>query len=190
MVKQGPWIASFIDHLKPDMTQLLWSRAREMTQPPQDRKRNYAWAAAPFPSAVAGLTDVTYCGFDTLVIPRGARHKNEAFEFMAYVNRQDVMERLCKLHCKNSPLAKVSDDFLANHPNPFIDVFEHLARSASASGPPRIPINAQVTDELNTLFDRVVKLEVDPKQGLEEAQGRLQVEYDHYMEIQRARQAQ
>jgi ABC-type glycerol-3-phosphate transport system substrate-binding protein len=161
-----------------------------MTQPPQDRKRNYAWAAAPFPSAVAGLTDVTYCGFDTLVIPRGARHKNEAFEFMAYVNRQDVMERLCKLHCKNSPLAKVSDDFLANHPNPFIDVFEHLARSASASGPPRIPINAQVTDELNTLFDRVVKLEVDPKQGLEEAQGRLQVEYDHYMEIQRARQAQ
>jgi ABC-type glycerol-3-phosphate transport system substrate-binding protein len=190
MVKQGPWIASFINHLKPDMTHLLWSRAQELTKPPQERKQNYAWAAAPFPSAAPGLTDVTYCGFDTLVIPRGARHREEAFEFMAYVNRQDVMERLCKLHCKNSPLANVSDDFLNNHPNPFIDVFERLARSPNASGPPQIPINGEVTNELTSLFDRVARLQVGPKQGLQEAQDRLQASYDHYQQIQRARASQ
>ena len=60
----------------------------------------------PFPSAVPGLEDVTFADFDALVIPQGARHKQEAFEFIAYVNRQDVMEKLCKLHCKNSPLAR------------------------------------------------------------------------------------
>ena len=47
-----------------------------------------------FPSAAAGLTDVTYCGFDTLVIPKGSRHKKEAFAFIAFVNRQNVMEKL------------------------------------------------------------------------------------------------
>jgi ABC-type glycerol-3-phosphate transport system substrate-binding protein len=190
MVKQGPWISNFIEHLKPEMTHLLWSRQEELTKPPQDRKQNYAWAAAPFPSAVPGMNDVTYCGFDTLVIPKGARHKEAAFEFIAYVNRQDVMERLCKLHCKNSPLANVSDDFLNNHPNPYIDVFEKLARSPNASGPVQIPISGQMTNELNALFDEVSKLEVEPRVGLQAAQERLQADYDHYLDIQRARTAQ
>src|SRR5581483_7351964 len=87
------------------------------------RRARAQWAAAPFPSAVPGLNDVTYATFDTLVIPRGAKHKREAFEFIAYVNEQKVMEKLCKMHSKNSPLTAVSDDFLEHNKNPYIDVF-------------------------------------------------------------------
>jgi hypothetical protein len=56
--------------------------------PVEKRRTNYEWAAAPFPSAVPGMKDVAHCPFDVLVIPRGARHPKEAFEFIAYVNRR------------------------------------------------------------------------------------------------------
>ena len=42
------------------------------------------------------------------------------------------MEKLCKLHSKNSPLADVSQDFLEHHKNPYIKVFERLANSLRA----------------------------------------------------------
>src|SRR6202042_397895 len=124
-------------HNNRKMSEVLWPREVEMTKPIAERQKNYDWAVAPWPSAVPGEEDVSYCTSDILVIPKTARHKKEAFEFMAYVTRQDVMEKLCKLHCKNSPLNKVSDDFMNHHPNPYIDVFERLARSQNAHFPPR-----------------------------------------------------
>ena len=80
-------------------------------------------------AAVPGLEDVTYAGFDILVIPRGAKHKEEAFEFIAYVNRQDVCEKINRLHCKNTQLRNVSPQFFEKHPNPYINVFQELAGS-------------------------------------------------------------
>ena len=34
---------------------------------------------------------MTYATFDALVIPRGAKHKREAFQFLAYLNRGDAV---------------------------------------------------------------------------------------------------
>ena len=85
MEMQGPWMANFIHIQSPSM--------------------DHDWAAAPFPSAVPGSEIGHLCPFDALMIPWMAAHR-EAFEFIAYVNRQDVMEKLCMLHCKNSPLMK------------------------------------------------------------------------------------
>ena len=147
------------------------------------------WAVAPFPSAVPGMTDVGFCGFDTLVIPRGAKHPKQAFEFIAYVNRQDVMERLCKMHSKNSPLAKVSDDFLKHHKNPYIDVFERVSNSPNARSLPQIPIMPEVASELNDTIQRIVLLQVEPEPALKELQDRLQAKYDRFMEIQQARRS-
>lgn len=189
IVQQGPWMANFITNNKPDMSQLLWPRSIEMTKSPQERVRNYAWAAAPFPSAVPGMQNVTYCGFDILVIPRGARHPDEAFAFMAWLNQQKIMEQLCAMHCKNSPLAQVSDEFIRNHPNPYISVFEALSRSPNAHGPPQIPINAEVFDELNNVHDRIIRLETEPAAALAAAQTLLQGKYDHFMDLQRQRHA-
>ena len=123
MEEQGPFMANFIYKQKPSMSTVLWPKDQELMMPLEQRVKNYTWAVAPFPSAVPGLDDVSYCSFDALTIPRGAKHKREAFEFIAWVNRQEIMEKLCKLHCKNSPLEKVSDDFLLHHPNPYVGVF-------------------------------------------------------------------
>ncbi len=83
MEQQGPWMANYIRHLKPSMSEVLCPTSEEWKLP--DRTANYAWGVAPFPSAVPGLKDVSYNPFDALMIPVGARHKAAAFEFMAYV---------------------------------------------------------------------------------------------------------
>jgi multiple sugar transport system substrate-binding protein len=184
---QGPFLANFIYHRKPSMSTVLWSKDVEMTKSPSERLRNYEWAVAPFPSADPSLHDLAYCGFDVLAIPRGSRHKKEAFEFIAYVNRQDVIEKLNKLHCKNSPLAKVSDDFLNNHPNPYIRIFERLARSPNAQSVPQIPIIPEVLDDLNAVSQQVSLLETTPQKALAKLQIRLQAQYDEFARQQRTR---
>ena len=135
MELQGTFLANFIQKQKPSMSG--------------------KWAAAPFPPADANLKDVTYCNCDVLVIPRRALHKAEAFEFMAFVNRQDEMEKLARSHCKISPLAKVSDDFLDHHPNPYIRVFDELAASPNAHPTEPVPILAEVNDEMNNFVQRL-----------------------------------
>jgi multiple sugar transport system substrate-binding protein len=185
MQQQGPWTANYIRHLKPSMSQLLVPTDREKTLP--HRTDNYAWAVAPFPSAVPGMENVSYCTFDALMIPVGARHKAEAFEFMAYVNRQDVTEKLNRMHCKISPLRKVSEDFLTNHPNPYIRIFQELAASPNAHGVPLIPIWPEVFKELTDAAQAVAIQGVSARSVLQASQDRLQTEYDRFRVIQEKR---
>ncbi len=185
MQQHGPWLANFINHLKPSLSQVLVPTNEEWKL--AHRTDNYAWGVAPFPSAVPELTDVTYCGFDVFMIPVGARHKNEAFEFMAYVNRQDVSEKLNKMHCKNSPLRAVSKDFLENHPNPYIEIFQKLASSPNAHGIPPVPIWPEVSKELVDVAQAVGIEGVNPSQALQAAQARLQGEYDRFQAREQAR---
>jgi len=169
MELQGTFLANFIHNQKPSM----------------DGK----WAAAPFPSDDPNLTDVTYCNADVLVIPRGAAHKAEAFEFIAFVNRQDKMEKLARSHCKISPLVKVSEAFLTDHPNTSIKVFDRLASSPNAHPSEPIPILPEVTAEMNNFVQQLALMQVTPEAGLRAMEIRLQKKYDDFIESQRARGA-
>jgi multiple sugar transport system substrate-binding protein len=169
MEQQGTFLAGTIEHQKPSM--------------------QGNWAAAPFPSADPALKNVTYCNCDVLVIPRGAKHPAEAFEFMAFVNTQKEMEKLANLHCKISPLASVSDQFLSHHRNPYIRVFDALAASPNAHPSEPIPILNEVTDEMNNFVQKLALLQVTPEQGLQDMQNRLQKTYDDFIEEQRERRA-
>ncbi len=96
----------------------------------------------------------------------------QAFEFIAYIQRQDVMERLCRSHCKNSPLAHTSADWVYTHPNPYIDVFDKLAASPNAQASPDSPIWENVNSELTAAADSVYLLSKTPDQALAAAQKR------------------
>jgi multiple sugar transport system substrate-binding protein len=187
MVQQGPWMANFIEKLNPAMNH--WHPTAEELKylPPGDPKNRFMWGVAAFPSAVPGLENVSFADIDTLVIPRGSKHKNEAFEFMAFVNRQDVMEKLCSMHCKNSPLAKESDEFIRNHPNPYIDVFEKLAASPNARGMPKIPTWPELFTDLGVLAEKVYLLQDTPEHALNELQNRMQIKLDQFYALQDAR---
>jgi multiple sugar transport system substrate-binding protein len=185
MEQQGPWMANYIAHLKPSFSQLLVPTSEEWNL--KDRTNNYGWAVAPFPSAVPGLENVSYTPFDAMMIPAGAKHKNEAFEFLAYVNRQDVAEKLNMFHSDNSQLRQVSQNFLQHHPNPYIAVYQQLAASPNARHVPICPIWLEVYKELLDSA-QAVTLGEDPAVALKLAQDRMSQRYDQFATIERRRE--
>jgi multiple sugar transport system substrate-binding protein len=166
---------------------LSWNEGKS----PQERADNFEWAVAPFPSVYSDamtnpedLIDkgVTWCAADYLVIPRGAAHPKEAFEFIAYVNRQDVMEKLCSMHCKNTPLAEHSEGWYRNHPNPYVEIFDRLASSPHAQTLPPIATWPMVVDEMKSATDSVTQLKEAPRTALDKAQARMQGMLEQFRE--------
>ena len=186
MQQQGPWMANYIQHLKPSMSAILVPKDQEYKLP--DRRANYAWAVAPFPSDIPGVDDVSYNSYDVLVIPTGARHPQEAFDFIAYVNRQDVSEKLNSLHCKNCQLSHVSEAFIKNHPNPYIAVYQDLSASPHARAAPAVPIWPEVVKELTDTAQSVCLEGTDPAAALAHAQQRMQAQYDRFRQIEEKRE--
>jgi ABC-type glycerol-3-phosphate transport system substrate-binding protein len=187
MEQQGPWIANIMLHQKPSMFGVRAEADYDVSRPAAERRAACEWGAAPFPSAVPGLENVCYAPFDLLAIPVGAKHVAEAFEFIAYVNAQPVMEKICNLHSENSPLTAVSEHFLQHHKNPYIDVYDALAASPNAKALPQVPIWPEVNDELSDVIQQLALLTAEPEPALAAAQGRLQAKYDAFMAKQRAR---
>lgn len=133
------------------------------------------WFAVPFPYPKdrPDLAGHTILSQDVLIIPRGAKHAKEAFEFLAYMQRQDVMEGLCKGHGKNSPLNKVSEEFFRTHPNKQIRLFDELARSPHAISQTPVGLFPQISGEMSVVFQEVNTGEKEPEQALKDAQARL-----------------
>jgi ABC-type glycerol-3-phosphate transport system substrate-binding protein len=156
----GVWKASYIQNFKPGLK----------------------WFAVPFPypDDRPDLAGHSVLSQDVLTIPRGAKHVKEAFEFIKFIQRQDVMEGLCSGHGKNSPLNKVSQKFFENHPNKFIRLFDRLARSPKAVNEPQIGIYPNIANEMTVAFQAVMADEKTPKQALDYAQDRLMVNWNTY----------
>src|ERR1019366_5899580 len=76
MVVQGPWMTNFIAQYAPGL--------------------EWGVAACPAAGGVGGGDPVTLAQSDVVVIPKGARHPREAFEFICYLQRQDVAEKLAR----------------------------------------------------------------------------------------------
>lgn len=159
MVVQGPWLANMINLHRPDLD----------------------YGVAPFPVAAGleredepmGLIDT-----DVLVIPRGAKNPEASMEFVAYTQRQDVVEFLSTVHCKGSPLKVSSEEFRRDHPNKGIAVFEAISRSPRAYIVPATPTWSQMKDEMDRALDRVWNLQDTPESILTQTQRRSQAALD------------
>lgn len=142
------------------------------------------WFAVPMPYPADRPDLEGHCNLsqDVLAIPKGAKHPKEAFEFIRFVQRQDIMEWLCSMHGKNSPLQKVSEHFFQTHPNKYIRLFDRLARSPKAFSPPDIGIFPEIGAEMDVAFQKVSTLQETPKEALDDAEGRLTDEWKVYRE--------
>lgn len=155
MILQGPWLANMIKLYKPDLD----------------------YGVAPFPVAEAlyqadspiGLIDT-----DVLVIPKGVRHPRASMEFLAYTQRQDVVEFLSTVHCKGSPLAQSSEKFRREHPNRGIEVFETIGKSPRSYRVPPTPVWLAIRDQMDFVVDEVWNQRTTPTQALARAQARAQ----------------
>ena len=184
MIQQGPWMGEYVARYNPDMSQVIVPFALEPFLPRVARPFNYEWGVAAFPSAVPGERgrDVSYNETDILVIPRGAKHPREAFEFMAYVQRPDVNEKLGRLTGKHSVLKRNSADWVYTHRNPYVDVFDRLAASPNAVALDQTPIYAEGMAELTVAAEQIYQLEKTPTAALTEAQQRLDARLERYRE--------
>jgi ABC-type glycerol-3-phosphate transport system substrate-binding protein len=138
------------------------------------------WGAAPFPAPAAhperrgtGNAEV-----DALVIPTASKHPNEAWAFIKYTQRQEVMEELCLGQRKHTPLAQVSDEFYAKHPNPYIRLFREMGASPNAWSAPHTGVWNEYGRELTTAADKISNLTLTPTDALNQVQERLQISYD------------
>ena len=158
MVVQGPWWPNFIGKFAPGL--------------------EWGVAACPAADGVAGGAPLTVAQSDVVVIPRGARHPREAFEFIRYLQRQDVAEKLARAQQKFTALRDVSAGFIANHPNPAIGLFISLARSPGARVLPRLSIWHEYNAEMAVATERVLNLSYTPAAALAEVQERVQWKLD------------
>jgi multiple sugar transport system substrate-binding protein len=138
------------------------------------------WGAAPFPAPAdrPDLRGAANADADNLVIPAGSKHPQEAWEFIRYVQSQAVMERLCLGQRKHSPLRQVSDEFWAEHPNPYIRLFSELGSLPSAWAAPQTGVWNEYAREMNSVASKIQSLSVTPEDGLRQVQDTMQRSLD------------
>ncbi|MEI8387124.1 MAG: ABC transporter substrate-binding protein [Verrucomicrobiota bacterium] len=159
MVLQGPWIYNFIKNFAPP---------------------DFEWGVAPFPSVdPARFQNITQVEADVLVIPAGAKHPKEAFEFIKYVNSQKPMEKLCLGQRKFSPLRECSAEFFQKHPNPHIGEFLALAKSPNARFVPQLTVWSLYSNDMTQAFGRVWTEKANAGESLDEVQQHVQQAFDH-----------
>jgi ABC-type glycerol-3-phosphate transport system substrate-binding protein len=159
MVVQGPWLANVIKVHG------------------EDRGNPVDYGVTPFPvigamydeKAPVGLIDC-----DILVIPKGVKRPEACMEFIAYTQRQEVVEYLSREHYKNSPLAASSEEFLRTHPNRGVRVHDAIAQSTRSFLCPRTRTWPQFKDEFDAAMQRMWGLERSAKEELATVRGKTQ----------------
>jgi len=136
MCLQGPWMANFARRFAPDLK----------------------YGVVPFPRMpedVPGSPPRGVVECDVLIVPRGAKEPAAAAEFVAFTQRQDVQEGLCRAHCKPSPLASVSASFVRTHTHEGISVHNEIVSSPAAVVLPRIKSWKEYAVRTQTAFDAI-----------------------------------
>ena len=99
-------------------------------------------------------------------------------EFMKYVNSVEGMELVCMGQRKHSALSKVSDEFYAEHPNPYIQLFADLGWSENAFTPPATSLWKEYEAEMTAAFDDIWLMRATPEEALGRVQDRMQAKLD------------
>lgn len=143
-----------------------------------------------WPQTVPGVDDFAMVESDMLVIPRGARHPREAWEFIRYVNtnnpraqrREELegAELLCYLQEKNSPLREWSPFFEQHHPHPYITMFRELSSSPHAVSVPNMGMWQEYDREIVALFEKVRLLVDTPEDAVAYAHRRMSESWVRY----------
>jgi len=162
MILQGNWIHNFIRNYAPP---------------------DFEWGVAAFPSSdPSNPQAVSIVECDILVIPTGAKHPGEAFEFIAYVNTRAPMEKLCLLQQKFSPLRECGPEFFQGHPNPHIRTFLDLAKGPGARTAPAVTTWNEFKSDMGNAVSRIWAGKAPAQDALGDVQKRQQKNLDRRIE--------
>lgn len=132
---------------------------------------NMEVAIAPFPGK---MEKATLINVDALAIPKKAKYKKEAFQFMQWLLKQENLESLALSQGKFSPLKQVSENFYLEHRNPYIKIFIDLANSPNAKFFPQVPYAKRYEREIKEAYDKVLQGKLSAKDALDDLQKSLE----------------
>ena len=161
MVFQGVWLSSFAKQYKPDLQ----------------------WGAAAFPSEGGKLKDVSLAECTIHVIPRTAKHPEEAAEFISFVQRPENLKYIALKQEKFIPLKLANEIDYSDHPNQEIELFIRLSQSPNVKIIPRIPIWHEYVTEIDYIFQQVWLQRMTPKEALDILQLRMEDKWSDYKKI-------
>lgn len=133
MIVQGPWIANFIRLYAPGLD----------------------YAAVPVPVDASIFDPASPTGMleaDVLIIPRGCRHPEAAFDFVRWMQRPEIQARLALEHAKSSPMREVPPGFYGSHPNNSVRVHDAITRSPRVQILPQTRVWQQYADMMLGAF--------------------------------------
>ena len=136
MIVQGPWLANFIRHYNPSLDYAAVPVPLSPDMPDPDQPR--------------GMLEA-----DVLMIPRGCPHPEESFAFLSYMQSQEIQEQLASEHCKSSPMARVSEEFMRTHANKSVAVHDAITASPRVEVLPQTRAWKPYADLLIGAFDEV-----------------------------------
>ncbi len=168
MMYQGPWLANVIRQYLPDLD----------------------YGVAPFPvheSVYDPKRPIGLLNGDVLVIPRGAKHPEASFEFIAFTQRPENIEALSIAHGKNSPLIEHSPGFERASVNKYVAVHAQVARSDRAFVFPRTRTWQQYASEFDAATQGMLRLQSPATEALARVRVAAQTQLDRTAEARRRR---
>jgi ABC-type glycerol-3-phosphate transport system substrate-binding protein len=118
----------------------------------------------------------TEIAVDALAIPKGAKNPDQALYFILWLLKKENVNYLALSQNKFPPL-KLSESekrqFIKKHQNPYIEVFMDLTESSNAVYFPHLSFSKEYKREIKKAFDKVLRLEMSPKEALDDLQKRM-----------------
>jgi hypothetical protein len=111
-------------------------------------------------------------------------------EFIAFTQRRENVEFLAGAHCKGSPMARVSDEFLARHPNRGVRLHSALAASPRAFIAPPTPSRPEFKDVFDTATHEMWRLAAPARETLAGVRVRTQAVLDRAAALRARRREQ
>jgi len=141
-------------------------------------KMEFGVALPPVQRPAKYGTNYTYA--DVNVIPNGSKHPKEAFKFMEFLYREDIMSEITKGFYTFSPIKAQNENpnYLKTHENPNIALLYNIAMNPNTFFEPRTPVYSFFMEELDAARESIVQLKADPKEALEKAEAKIQSEVD------------
>lgn len=165
MQLQGVWLHNFVDKYQPGL--------------------EYGVAPFPYPADRPDLAGHTFVDVDNIVIPTGARHPREAFEFIRFLATPEGAELLANGQGKFSPLRAVTPGFYQQHKHPYLQLFVDLSYGPSTFGQPKLQIWRELSAEMGNAFTKIWLDEQPARAALEEVQARMQPKLERELRAKR-----
>ncbi|GJM24428.1 MAG: hypothetical protein DHS20C16_08430 [Phycisphaerae bacterium] len=162
MVRQGPWMAHLIRRYRPDLdfgvapfptrsgNPIGFFEMDVLAIPRGAKNPKAAWTFVNWLYQAKPLTIDAYRDMS----PWLGDSDSQADSAEKSLQLKPV-EWLCWLHGKNSPLATLSDAFVATHPNSGIDVHEFLLRESKTATVPALPNWSELLSEYRATYGQV-----------------------------------